>query len=239
MVDTVLDLITEALLDLGVLAEGEPPSSPQANGALSKLNSMLDSWNTQKLTVYGSTPTVVPIVAGQLSYTMGPSGNINTDRPITIQAAYLRNPNTGPQQTMDIPLQILTDEEYQNYPYKLSTTNIPFAVWINYTAPIATVTLVPGGTDTNYSLVLWQQGRFASLTLNQQFLLPPGYREPIVANLVLRLSPGYSIPPSGITSQIAIAGKRNLQTVNLQVNALNVDPLLTRGYFDPKYGWWH
>jgi hypothetical protein len=49
---TALDLITDALIELGVVAVGETVSAEDSVLGLSALNSMLDGWNTQNLTIY-------------------------------------------------------------------------------------------------------------------------------------------------------------------------------------------
>lgn len=236
MPETVIDLLTEAYLDLGVIAEGEPLSAAMANTGLSKLNSMFDSWNLEKLTVYGSTATAFPLVSGQTSYTMGWGGNFNVARPIKIVGAYIRDVSVPAANRMDLPLQILTDKEYRNYPYKSDSATIPFGIWVNYTAPMAVVTLLPAATNTNFNLILWQESTFSSVSLYQEFAFAQGYRETIVANLALRLSPSYAAKPSDFTANLAVTGKRRLQSSNVQVNALTIDPLLTQNRFNQQTG---
>ncbi|MEY2916064.1 MAG: hypothetical protein RL454_993, partial [Actinomycetota bacterium] len=49
MSTTAGDQINGALRLLGVLAEGETPSSATSQDALNAMNQMLDSWNTERL----------------------------------------------------------------------------------------------------------------------------------------------------------------------------------------------
>jgi hypothetical protein len=49
---TAGDQINRALRLLGVLAEGETPSADMSNDALTALNQMIDSWNTERLSVF-------------------------------------------------------------------------------------------------------------------------------------------------------------------------------------------
>ena len=55
---TAGDQINGALRLIGQLAEGEEPSAATANDALAALNQMIDSWNTERLSVF-STPDQV------------------------------------------------------------------------------------------------------------------------------------------------------------------------------------
>lgn len=227
MAETTYDLLVEALTDLGVLADGEQPSASQAQGALSKLNSMLDAWRLEKLLVYGSTGNVFPLVPGQATYTVGTGGNFNIPRPANISAVYLRNNNVPVADQMDIPVWTLTNEQWEAYSPKTMTGSLPVVAWVNDTYPLSSITLSPIPSDSTYNLVVWTDGLLGGLLLNQSLLFPPGYREAIVANLVMRLAPGYKMQPSDITGQLAVNGKDLIRATNLQVNILHIDPRLT------------
>ena len=51
---TAGDQINRALRLLGVLAEGETPSASESQDALMALNQMIDSWNTERLSVFST-----------------------------------------------------------------------------------------------------------------------------------------------------------------------------------------
>lgn len=225
---TTLDLITEALTDLGVLADGESPSASQAQGALSKLNSMLDTWNAENLMVYGSVGNVFPLVPGQSTYTIGTGGNFNIPRPAKITAVYLRTTAGPVSDRLDLPLWNLTNDEWEQWSLKGMTGSLPQAVWINTGMPLDQITFVPVPSDSTYSAVVWTDGMLGNLTLYQNVLVPPGYYETIVANLVIRLAPSYQpLQVTDITAQIASSGKKTIRANNLQVNILRIDPRLS------------
>jgi hypothetical protein len=48
------DQINGALRVLGILAEGETPSAATSQDALAALNQMIDSWNTERLSVFAT-----------------------------------------------------------------------------------------------------------------------------------------------------------------------------------------
>ena len=54
MATTASDQINRALRLLGVLAEGETPSAETSQDALIALNQMIDSWSTERLSVYST-----------------------------------------------------------------------------------------------------------------------------------------------------------------------------------------
>ena len=72
MADTALTLITDTLLDMGVLANQAQPTAFQTQQALRKLNNLLESWSIEGLLVFGVTGNVLPLVAGKQVYSLGP-----------------------------------------------------------------------------------------------------------------------------------------------------------------------
>ena len=54
MATTAGDQINAALRLIGMLAEGETPSADTSNDALNGLNQMIDSWNTERLSVFST-----------------------------------------------------------------------------------------------------------------------------------------------------------------------------------------
>ena len=48
------DQINGAMRLIGMLAEGETPSAAASQDALSALNQMIDSWNTERLSIFST-----------------------------------------------------------------------------------------------------------------------------------------------------------------------------------------
>jgi hypothetical protein len=93
---TAGDQINGALRLLGVLAEGETPSAATADDALLALNQMIDSWNTERLTVFSTIDQVETWPPGERYRTFGPTGDIVGDRPILVDdSTYFRDPASG------------------------------------------------------------------------------------------------------------------------------------------------
>lgn len=236
MADTVYDLITESFMDLGVLADGEAPSASQAQGALRKLNNMLDAWNMESLMVYGSQSYVFPLVTSQGTYTIGTGGDFNMPRPNKITGVYLRDVALPPQTQLDLPVTLLTEMEYQNVAFKAQQSTLPYYAYVDNSYPLSTISINPVPSTSQFSLVIWVDGLFSGLTLYQNFLLPPGYKRAITANLAIELAPQYEQEPSAITYQIATSGKDAIRANNLQSNTLSLDPRLTSSWFDIRQG---
>ena len=74
---TAQTIINRALRLIGAIEAGETPTSDESADALEALNAMIESWQTERLFVYALVDTSFSMVAGDGSYTVGPSGNFN------------------------------------------------------------------------------------------------------------------------------------------------------------------
>ena len=91
---TAGDQISRALRLLGVLAEGETPSASESQDALMALNQMIDSWNTERLSVFSTIDQKVLWPVGEINATLGPTGSLvriggDAVRPILVDDAVI------------------------------------------------------------------------------------------------------------------------------------------------------
>ena len=88
---TALTLCTDAMMDLGIIGQGETPSAADIQLVLRRLNSMVNSWAIQSLTVPAVQRQVFPLIANKQTYTIGPGGDFDLPRPTaqSIQGAGL------------------------------------------------------------------------------------------------------------------------------------------------------
>src|SRR4051812_11693799 len=85
---TALQYITAALFKIGAIGLGESPDATEAFDCMSDLNDLLDLYNIQTLKVFHTKDFTGNFVAGQGAYTIGPSQNFNTIRPVQINNIY-------------------------------------------------------------------------------------------------------------------------------------------------------
>ena len=85
MATTASDQINRALRLLGVLAEGETPSAETSQDALIALNQMIDSWSTERLSVYYTQDQVFNWPSGEIKRTLGPTGDFVGNRPVMLE----------------------------------------------------------------------------------------------------------------------------------------------------------
>lgn len=220
MAYTALNLITDVLLDMGVIADQETPTAAQSAGALVKLNDLIESWNIDPQKLYGATQYIIPFVANQASYTIGSGGDLNIARPNNISAAFVRSTSQAVSQQQDIPIAILNDQQWSDIPVKGQIGTYPYAVWFNMTYPLIVAYITPIATSTNYSLVFWDNNDNATLSLSTTLVLPPGYKRALKYGLFLELAPGYQIPVPAEITTLAATSKMSIDRQNLQINTL-------------------
>ena len=74
---TALDLISSALRLINVMASGETTPIDMASDSLMVLNDMIDSWNTERQSIFTTRIDDFPFVLGQQNYTLGTGGDLS------------------------------------------------------------------------------------------------------------------------------------------------------------------
>ena len=129
---TAGDIINGSLRLLGVLAEGEVPSAETSQDALNAMNQMIDSWNTERLSVFSTQDQVFIWPAGTLNRTLGPSGDFVGNRPILLDdATYFRDPSTN----VSYGIKFINQQQYDGIAVKTVTSTYPQVIFVNNTFP--------------------------------------------------------------------------------------------------------
>ena len=211
MPTTAGDQINRALRLLGVLAEGETPSAAVSQDALAALNQMVDSWNTERLSVFSTQDQVFSWPASVRSRTLGPSGDFVGNRPILLDdATYFRDPGTN----VSFGIKIINQQQYDGIAVKTVTSTYPQVLWINMTYPDIEMYIYPVPTR----LLEWHFVSVDELTnpatLATTLAFPPGYLRAFAYNLAMEIAPEFGVEPSPQVQRIAMTSKRNLKRIN-------------------------
>lgn len=209
---TVRDICEDALIEIGALSVGE--AMPAADGAfaLRTLNRMVEKWNTEQLMPYTVNRTSFNLVAGTQSYTLGTGGTFNMTRPERIDRASVIINSTYP---IEIPIQILTDEEWQAVAVKTSPSTFPTKMWANGDYPLNVLYFWPLPQDSTVDVILYTWGMVSFATLNTAISLPNGWEEALVTNLALHLSGSYGIQPSPALAMRGSGAKAAIESLNV------------------------
>lgn len=211
MITTAGDQINAALRLLGVLAEGEVPSAATSQDALAAFRQLVDSWNTERLSVYNTQDQVFTWPAGQISRTLGPTGNFVGNRPVQLDdSTYFRDPSTG----VSYGVKFINQAQYNGIAVKTVTSTFPQVVWINQEYPDITITVYPKPTrDLEWHFVSVDE-LTQPVGLTTQLLIPPGYLRAFKYNLAMEIAPEFGVEPSPQVQRIAMTSKRNIKRIN-------------------------
>ena len=205
------EIINGSLRLLGVLAEGETPSAETSQDALAAMNQMLDSWSTERLAVYATQDQVFTWPAGQLSRTLGPTGDFVGNRPVLLDdSTYFKDPGTG----VSYGIKFINQQQYNGIAVKTVTSTYPQVIFVNNTFPDVEMFVYPRPTrDLEWHFVSVEElSKPAVLATELSF--PPGYLRAFRYNLATEMAPEFGIEPSPQVMRIAMTSKRNLKRIN-------------------------
>ena len=208
---TAGDQINRALRLIGMLAEGELPSTETANDSLMALNQMIDSWNTERLAVFCTQDQVFTWPAGEYIRTLGPSGNFIGLRPVLLdEATYFRDPGTN----VSFGIKFINQQQYNGIAVKTVTSTYPQVIFVNMGFPNVTMSIYPRPTrDLEWHFVSVQELSNPA-TLATDLFFPPGYLRAFTYNLAMEIAPEFGVEPSPQVQRIAMTSKRNLKRIN-------------------------
>jgi hypothetical protein len=211
MATTAADQINGALRLIGVLAEAEAPSAAMAQDALTALNQMIDSWNTERLAVFSTIDQVFNWPPSTRIRTLGPTGDFVGQRPVQLDdATYFRDASTN----VSYGIKMINQEQYDNIAVKTVTSTYPQILWYNATYPDIEIYLYPVPMRVLEFHFISVEKLTEPANLQTALAFPPGYLRAFRYNLACELAPEYGVEPSPQVKRIAMYSKRNLKRIN-------------------------
>ncbi len=224
------DIIKRALRLLGVLASGEPLPADQLTDGLESFNDMVDSWNTEKLTIPVLARNTFTLTVGTNPYDIGPglaAPDFDAPRPNRIEKgqAWLSGAGLGESER---GLDSYSREQWAAV-YLSTQVGMPRGLYYEPSSPDGRIwfELQP---DATYSLILFLEQLLEIITLDgitTELVLRPGYKEALTTNLAIEIAPEYGkSAPAEVINQ-AIESKAWIKRMNQQPLTLNGDVALT------------
>lgn len=194
------EIIADAMLDAGLLQEGDTPNGEQLASGMRRLQDIILLETTQGLKLWLLSDTSVTLVSGQATYTFSPTGNVVMTRPYrVIQGYYLDS------SSVRRPLVVLSWDDYirlsqitqtgavNSYFVNKQDTQLSVFFWLTPDSTAA--------TGTAHVLLQQQVTQFTSLTDTMNF--PPEWRMFLRWALASDLSIGQPPAISGRCDQMA------------------------------------
>lgn len=194
---TFSDLISDSLKELSVIAAGEVANGDDIQEGLSKLNDLLDLWNSRERTAWSQLFRTYTLTAGHQPHLLGPgltppdfntqpavdggsASSAGASRPMKIYAAAIVFNNLTPAVTAPIPIKDAKWWAYQRV--KNLSSNVPTALYPQFDFPNLSLFLWPV-PNFAYGLELETRGVLSQVQLADTVSLPPGYKRAITLSL--------------------------------------------------------
>lgn len=211
MTTTAGDQINGALRLIGMLAEGETPSAETSQDALTAMQQMLDSWSTERLSVYSTQDQVFTWPAGSISKTLGPTGDFVGNRPVDLDdSTYFRDASTG----ISYGIKLINQQQYDGIAVKTVTSTYPQVMFVNMDMPNISMYIYPVPIrDIEFHFISVNE-LTQPASLSTTLVFPPGYMRAFKYNLACEIAAEFGVEPSPTVQRIAIASKRTLKRIN-------------------------
>lgn len=207
---TAGDQINRALRLLGILAEGETPSASMSQDALMAMNQMIESWNTERLSVFCTQDQIFEWPSSEIKRTLGPTGDFVGNRPILFdEATYFKAPNG-----VSYGIKFINQQQYDGIAVKNVTSTYPQVIFANMTYPNVEMYVYPMPTQVLEWHFVSVQELDQPATLATQLHFPPGYLRAFTYNLAMEFAPEFGVEPSPQVQRIAMTSKRDLKRIN-------------------------
>jgi hypothetical protein len=186
---TALDLLQSSARLANILASGETMTADEANDGLKVFNDILENWSTQNLMVWARANQTFPLTTGVGTYTIGPAGTWNTDRPVRITGGYTTIAGT------DFPFTMWGQVEYNAVAVK-TISGVPQRALYVADYPLGSVSLypVPASAISAQTITLTIDRLLTfPLALTTVLAFPPGYEKALRYELAVALGPEYGV----------------------------------------------
>jgi hypothetical protein len=228
---TALTLINEAYEILGVKNPNQSLPANLAQGALRRLNWIIEQWSIMSLTIPVVARETFSMTVGKGDpsdpYTIGPGGDLDTSRPNEIDgAATLVSSAPNP---FEIPMGLLTDDAYQSLVVKSMPSTFATSLYYNatFSTGLGQIYLYPVPSQAN-TLVLYrlqQLGTFANLSTS--YGLPPAAASALIYELAKKSARPMGRPWTPDMQQDADQALAIYQRGNTKMVDLGMDAALT------------
>jgi len=209
---TATQIIERAYTVIGYKDPAEALDGQDANYALSVLNDLIDSWNTQTLYIY-TTTEVVATTSGK-PITIGPAQTIATPRPVRLPTGSFARISG-----IDYPITWLDTEQYQSIVLKSTAATIPIYGFYDGGAPTGNLYFWPYQTTATEYHILVETQLTQWTALATDVTLTPGYNRALVYSLAEELAPGLR-ELSPLVMKTAANARRAIRQANVVVPTL-------------------
>lgn len=208
---TARDLVTDALMNIGVLRMGGTMTGQQSAHGLRVLNRIVDNWRAKSLYVYALTNLTANFSG--TGATVGASLTVNTDAPLRfVDSCYYVKSGTS------YPLPMWTHAQYFAIGSKTEAGEYPQGFYFDGNVPgVVHVWPVPSASVEYHFVVMKKLSEFADIATD--YSLPDGYEAALHDELCIRLPGSYGL-------QVLPDHAANASSSRLTIKRNNTHPII-------------
>ncbi len=206
---TAGESINGALRLLNVLDQTESANATQLANGLLALNQMLDSWSTERLSVYATNDQTFTWPVSTASRTLGATGNFVGTRPVLVDDSTYFIVNN-----ISYGLNFINQEQYNALALKTSTSPYPQWMFVNMAMPDISMYLWPVPTSALEMHIISVTQLTQPATSGTTLSIPPGYLRAFRFNLACEIAMELGVDAPASVKRIADVSKRNIKRIN-------------------------
>lgn len=214
---TASTLVSRAMRLIGQISPGVSPTTDEYAACLEAMNAMLDSWRNEKLMCVATLDENFQLVAGQSSYTVGLAGDLNTNRPVRIDGAYVVSGGYSYDLTQ------FTAEQYADITAKATASDWPTHFYYAPDVPLGNIWVYPVPSEVSTMHVLTWTPQMAFTLISTTAYLAPGWEEAIATNLAIAIAPEFDTQASETVVMMAQKAKSQIKRINMTPLKLSSD----------------
>lgn len=227
---TVRSYVTDALMEIGALAQGETPSAADAQLALRTFQRQLDSWQAEYTTLAIQKRVTFTLSSGATTVTIGPTGgDVTAVRPVFLSWVNYIIPGSSPD--VEVPIGIMDRDAFAGLSIKEQTSQLPLQCFYQTSVDsvLGTLQFWPEVTQDVDIVLYYPSGIATPATLDDVLLAPPGYAEAFLYQLAKRLLTPFAVGDQGVIGRVygmAEESFARMKRPNLQPGVMGVDAAL-------------
>ncbi len=239
---TCLDLVNMALIDSGIVGQGQTASATDVGNAFTRMQWMIDQWQRKRYLTFHLVNLSLTSTGQTTAYTIGPSGQFNVGtRPDRLEnGCYFRQLVQSSPNQIDYPLELLESYEDYNRIALKGLSTFPGYVYYDPAYPLGNVFFWPIPQANLYSMNLLVKCTLIDLISTNGLatvldaVLPNEYFQAIYLSLAEILRTAYRLPVDPVLAGRAKDSREVLRGASAQIARLRMpDDLIRPGVYNP------
>lgn len=184
----VRTICIQALMEIGVISQGETPSAADMQTAFARFQMQLESWRVEYGTLAVQRREQFTLTSGSSSFTIGPSGaDVTAPRPSWLSTVNYVNPGSNPE--IEVPIGIMDRDTFAGLDIKALPSALPLQCFYQTSndSIVGTLFFWPKVTQNVDIVLYYPVGIDVPVALTDDLLAPPGYNEAFMYQLAVRL----------------------------------------------------